>query len=681
MRPIDMRRRLALALGFLLALAPLATGMPAAGAQEPPVRLALLEQTPWNRPEQPQVTVRFRAENTSNEQIDDLAIGLTLWPPVFSRTEFEASLESDPADAAALLAETRARVGSLGPGETRDFEVRFDLPVAQLSAQQSLIYPLKIDLRSGYQSLAAIRTPVIYLVRQPLVPLALTASVILHAPLVVRPDGTFGSPALQTSISRGGRLAATVSALARLVASGTSVDVVVSPTLLLQLQQMRDGYALLDGGSVRSVRAGEGASAAAGAMLQELRAIASSPNVELSALPYAEPLLPALTSGGLVRDLGVQLQRGRELVAGVLGADPSVGVLRPPRSALDGASLDELPALGVSTLLLDPATVPVATDAQGFAPPPVVHLAAQNATLSAVVADPSVQAMLDSDLVRADPVLGAQAILGELASIWLQQPGEPRAIAIVLGDDAVPPPAFFGPLLREIAGAPWLAPRTASELVRDADLLRGDVVGEIVPADTSFSRPYIQGIKRARRDVQVLRSMLVQPSGQPGHLDQLLLLAESQRFVGDERQGLAFVQRVTDTVRRVFGAVRPQVAQPITLTSSSIRDVPIAVRNTAKVPLRVTLRLQDPHLRSPIQRTRVFPPESTQTVNIDLALKTTGRFQIRLQVVAPSGRVLAETPLTIRSTAYNRIALLITFGAALLAMLVWARRFLPRRTA
>jgi hypothetical protein len=32
----------------------------------------------------------------------------------------------------------------------------------------------------------------------------------------------------------------------------------------------------------------------------------------------------------------------------------------------------------------------------------------------------------------------------------------------------------------------------------------------------------------------------------------------------------------------------------------------------------------------------------------------------------------------VRSTAYNRIALLITIGAAVMVVAVWARRFLPR---
>ena len=39
-----------------------------------------------------------------------------------------------------------------------------------------------------------------------------------------------------------------------------------------------------------------------------------------------------------------------------------------------------------------------------------------------------------------------------------------------------------------------------------------------------------------------------------------------------------------------------------------------------------------------------------------------------------------DSPIVVRSTAYNRTALLITIGAALVLLLVWARRFLQGRT-
>jgi hypothetical protein len=675
-----MRRSLPLALVSILSAALLAASSRPAAAQEPLVHLTLLEQSPqWNGPGQQRVTIRVRAENAGQEPLEDLSIGVTLWPPVLSRTAFEESLSSDPADAAALLAETRPRAGSLAPGASRDFFIAIDLPLEELSSAQSLVYPLKIDLRSGFQSLAAIRTPVIYIIRKPLYPLALSWTFVLNTQLEIRPDGTFASPALETSISPGGRLAGQLSALSHAAASGAEVDVVVSPLLLYQLLQMRDGYRVVDGGSVRSVHAGEEGSAAASAALERLRTIAHAANVELSTLPFSEPLLPSVSSGRLSSDLGVQLQAGRQLVSDVLGVPPSATLLRPPRSAIDGATLDRLPASGVSTLLLDPGVVPRRENSQGFAPPPVVSLAAQNATLSAVVADPAVQALLSSGLEQEQPVLAAQAMLGELASIWLQRPGEPRGLAMILGDGAAPPGSFYVPFVRGVSGAPWLAKRAASTLAADPDAAGNEAAAEIVPAPTAFSTTYVDAIKSARRRVETLRSMLVQPSGQPGHLDQLLLLAESQRFVGDEAAGAAFVGRVDDAVASVFGAVRPQVSQPITLTSSAIRDVPIAVQNVAPMPLRVTIRLSSPHLQASVERTRVLPARSTVTIGMDLELRTTGRFGVPVQVLAPAGQPIGRATVLVRSTAYNRIALLITIGAAILALLVWARRFVVGR--
>jgi hypothetical protein len=676
-----MRRPFALALASLLACAFLAVPSGPAVAQEPQVRLTLLEQTPqWNDPKHPSVTLRIRAQNTGGGAIDHLALGVTMWSPVYSRTAFEESLTSDPTTAT-IFGETLQRRGTLVPGDEREFTVTVDLPVAQLSPIQSFIYPLKVDLRSGYQTLAAIRTPIIYLVRKPLYPLAFSWTFVLHAQLGVGPDGTFVSPALETSISPGGRLAGEISALTHVVTSGVAVDVVVSPLLLFQLVQMRDGYRITDGNGFRTVPAGRDGSAAAGEALDRLGRIVHAPNVELSALPYSEPLLPALTSGGLARDLGVQLERGRELVTQVLGATPTSTVFRPPQSAIDEPTLNELPGAGISTLLLDASSVPRAEDAQGFAPTPIVSLAAQNATLTGVVSDPAVQAMLISSLPSEDPVLAAQAMLGELASIWLQQPGLHRGLAMTLGENVLASGGFYVPLVRGVTGAPWLADETASALVANGELPPPKRVASISPSPSSFSTTYVNDLKQARRRVEILRSMLVPPSGQPGHLDQLLLLAESQRFVGDERSGMAFIGRVNHTVGSLFDAVHPVVTQPITLTSSSIKNVPISVRNDARVPLRVTVRLASPYLLTPVERTRVLEPDSTETVNVDLALRTTGRFQVQVQIVAPSGRVIGGAWIVVRSTAYNRIALVITIGAALLAVLVWARRFVPRRAA
>jgi hypothetical protein len=42
--------------------------------------------------------------------------------------------------------------------------------------------------------------------------------------------------------------------------------------------------------------------------------------------------------------------------------------------------------------------------------------------------------------------------------------------------------------------------------------------------------------------------------------------------------------------------------------------------------------------------------------------------------------VIDQESIVVRSTEYNRIALVITVGAALVLLVLWARRFVPRRT-
>ena len=203
-------------------------------------------------------------------------------------------------------------------------------------------------------------------------------------------------------------------------------------------------------------------------------------------------------------------------------------------------------------------------------------------------------------------------------------------------------------------------------------------------ADTvpvTFPRTYVETIKQTRKRIESYRSMLVDKSLEPDRLDNMLLLAESAQFLVDQTTGFSFIGSAREEIGSVFGAVRPDTTQPITLTSSTGTGIPIRLTNGNKEPLRVSVRLVSPHLSGSPHSSMVLKADSTQTVNFDVQLNTTGRFPVDVEVTAPSGRVISRDTLIVRSTAYNRFALLITIGAALLALLVWTRRFVPRRTS
>ncbi len=653
---------------------------PAAAQTSSSARLTLIAQTPWNSTDQPMLDVRVKAENTGDTTVSDLSIGVTLWGPVSSRSEYEQSLVADPASVE-IDTETLPREGTLEPGATRVFDISLDLRTARLSTSQSYVYPMKIDLRSGFTSLASVRTPVVFLVRKPLVPLAFAWVFVLSEPILFRPDGVFTSPALERSLAPGGRLAGELRALASIAAdpAAVPVDVVVAPTLVTQLQRMRAGYSVVDATETRNVAAGEGGAAAAAEALVGLKQIAAGSGVELSALPFSSPRLPALVEGGLEGDLSVQLDRGRSIVGTALGVSPIAQILRPPGSALDQSTLDELAAQGISLFMLDPASAPPPPQPNGFAAPPTASLAAADRVVSAVVPDQGTDALLSSPVLAGDPVLAAQAVLGELAQIWLEQPGLQRGLALTLPEDLAFPGAFFGTLVRGLSSAPWLAPERATNLA--ATFFHADTT-QLVPSDLPvFDHAYVDELKQARRRIDIYRSMLVNENPVPDQLETGLLLAEAGQFVEAPTYGLAFIRHARDVVGSVFDGVRPDAGQIITLTSSTGNKVPIRVTNSTDEPLRVTIRLVSYHLKAAPQQTVVIAANTTVTLSMAVSLRTTGQFPVQIQVVSPSGRVIRQTTLIVRSTAYNRIALLITLGAALVLLALWARRFLPRRTS
>ncbi len=76
--------------------------------------------------------------------------------------------------------------------------------------------------------------------------------------------------------------------------------------------------------------------------------------------------------------------------------------------------------------------------------------------------DPSVATLLASPLVAEDPVLGAHVVLGELAAIWQEQPGQARGLAILVPESLDLPGSFSTTFIRSVASAPWLRPVSAA---------------------------------------------------------------------------------------------------------------------------------------------------------------------------------------------------------------------------
>ena len=677
------------ALGALLPLALVVTNSfvasTPAGAQEPTVTLRLKAQTPFTTLDEPEVTIKFRAQNQGDEAVGDLSVGFVVGPAIRSRLDYETSLVEGPG-ALPIAGNTLEQTGTLEAGATREFTISIDLgSIGEVSEVDSLVYPARVDLRSGGAQIALIDTPLVHLVRAPEVPIELAWWAEFDAPIAMDPQGRLADPTFEAAIGPEGGLTQQVESLLAAVRpdDGTvAVDLVIVPMLVDQLARMADGYERASG---ERIDPGQPPATNAAVLLTRLRELAADPDVQLVVAPFAAPLLPSLASGGLAPDLARQQALGDAVVSAQLDHEPSPTTAMPPQGALDEPSLQWLADRGATTLLAQADTVERPSQPNDFAALPVATVAtADGATLDLVLPDPGVQGLLGDPTLLEDPVRAAQAVLGELATIWREQPvpglqpdGTQTVRGIAVQMPAALPPAIWAPLVRRLSEAPFLRRTQAATFAEQVHPTQEGAVA--TPSLARFPRDYVDAIRDQRRNVTAYRSMLAGPSPQPARLERNLLFAEAGEYVSDTIAGRRWYDQVNAVTGSIFRDVLPDVQQEFLLTSSE-GSIPLRMGDPGTTPLTVQVVLRSASFEFPDGAQQTITIEGPdEIVTFDVVAKAGGPQTIRVKTRAPSGRDLGEDQnLAVRTTAVNSVALWITIGAGLLLLLLWSRRLVRR---
>ncbi|GIU97791.1 MAG: hypothetical protein KatS3mg013_1594 [Actinomycetota bacterium] len=661
----------------ILAATLLASALPHALAQSPPpVSLTLLDQTPWVTPERPRLSIQVLVRNDGAARLDDLRVHLVVGPAVGSRFEYEASLVEGP-PAAVFIQSTRVD-GVVAAGATRALGVRLDTAeVPAIATDESAVYPLEIQLRSRGRVVARLATPLVSIVRAPERPLLFSWWAEFDGSLPMGPDGRVRDPGVEAAIGPGGGLRALTRAVAALAERGTPIDLVVHPALLQQLAAMADGYERTTG---VAVAAGTGPAGDAAVLLEVLAAAAATPQVQVSAYPFGGPSIPAMLADGLQHHLAHQRRQAAAWVRATLGVDPAVTVARPPEGLLSPEALAWFAGVGVEAVLADPDAVERPEQPNLFAVPPTATVSTARGTISLVLPDPGAQALLSRPELLADPVRAAQAIVGELAVIWREQPVPPdqpdgtptrRGIALRLPADL--PPTVWEPLAARLARAPFLEPVHAQTFVERVSPA-GPEGSLLEPSGTRFDAAYLERLREQRRRVQAFSSMLVDGKGLADRLDRALAIATAAAHLPpNQAAGETWIEEVERVVDATFERVTPTV-QAFTLTARD-GDIPLLMGDPGPVPLRVLVELQSSRFGFPEGRTReVVLDRPGRIVTFHVVSTTAGRHPIRVLVRSPSGRVISDQTVFVRSTALNRVALLITAVAGALLAVLWLRR-------
>src|SRR5262245_36590361 len=158
--------------------------------------------------------------------------------------------------------------------------------------------------------------------------------------------------------------------------------------------------------------------------------------------------------------------------------------------------------------------------------------------------------------------------------------------------------------------------------------------------------------------------------------DRDLLIAQSSdwRTRTGRARGSTFIRAVSEgmhSVQRQIGVQRTRV----TLTSRH-GAIPITVTNGSSQRLIVVLRLSSPRVDLPsISEPFTVNPKEQVTRRVDVGTRTTGTFPIRVDVFTPDGMVnVARDQVTVVSTAFNRVALILAGGAGGFLLLWWGRK-------
>jgi uncharacterized protein DUF6049 len=382
------------------------------------------------------------------------------------------------------------------------------------------------------------------------------------------------------------------------------------------------------------------------------------------------------------------VRAGRDLLGNGLGTAPDEALAWPVDGAIDGAVLQTLAQTGSDTVVLDPRHLP----------PPATD-ATQNATVDLGGGDPRPQRALVGDAVLsaalADPKAAgapaewAQRILAETAVIWLERPNssDPRGILLAPPQDWRPPPAFFRSLVRGLGGAGWLRLQPASALA--GEIAQGPAEGErrlatVTEADVAAGLPgsYLNRVEQTRSGLASFRRAVgsdFRPAA--GNFDRNLLVAESSdwRPAAARARGRSFVRAVDQGIQAVYRRIEVGTT-PVTLTARR-GYIPITVANDSAERVTVVLRLTSPKVDLPrASEPFVLEPRRRTTQLLQVGTRTTGTFPIRVDVLTPDGKVaIAGGEIRLISTAFNRVALALSGGAAGVLLLWW--RFGRRRRA
>jgi hypothetical protein len=657
--------------------------------------------------------------NDSSDTYTGLSLRLQRGDVLPTRAGLDADLAA-PSEASTATAPFREVPGELEPGDSLSFTYTTTADVLQLDTDG--VYPLLVNLNGSRAGGSAERVGELstHLVvqHQQQVPPARTGVAWLW-PITDRPhrDGTgaFTDDELAGEVAGGGRLDRAVEVLEQLAQVPSSepgktdpavpVTLAVDPALLEELSVMAAGPYTVGKADGRGT-------ADATDLLERLRRLAGEHPV--LALPYADVDVDSLVAAGqsavVTRSLpgtpdGTARQpvdgdgavtpagpgittdgtgAGAAIVREVLGVQPRTDLAWAADGSVSAEALDTLQAGGVGTVVLADTGLTDGGRAVGADGPP----AAAASSLPAAAGDVRVL-VADSRLTEvvggATPDSGRgrlaeQDYLAELGALTTQlaarEPGAAQTVLVVPPRRVDPDPAAVTAMMADTAVQPWLAAVTLDALATGPTVDAGQLVADSTPLPA-------EGMTRIAESARVRDDFAKAVVGNPDTVlagyDAAIARAASAQWRGDPEGFALAASDLQDTVARLRDQVT--LLAPVDGTYSlASSDAPLVLTVQNALPFAVQVRLQlrtrgNVGLTTDDIGVTTLQPSSRTTLQVPAHVRQSGGFAVTAQLTTPGGGPLGdEVQIQVKSTAYGRITLGITIGAAALLGLLFLRR-------
>ncbi|MEV0353059.1 DUF6049 family protein [Nonomuraea sp. NPDC050680] len=422
--------------------------------------------------------------------------------------------------------------------------------------------------------------------------------------------------------------------------------------------------------------------------LNSLRtALASSPVV---ATPYADPDVAALAHQGLDGQTATAITMGHQVATELLKRDVSLTTNWPVAGVLDADALDLLNVAKVDRVLLNSTNLPPQPPV-AFTPDAVTTLDAVEGPVTALVADAQLTRTFEPDSTAPDSVfLNKQRFIAETAMV-AAEPGQinPRSLVIAPSRRWDPNPTLVNTLLKTARTLPWLKLTPLASLKPSkASVPRAALTYTDQDRKDELSAKYLRPLKNVAEKAQLTALIAAEPKPH-SDFDAAVLRLASSSWRNHTRAGRAATKLVDGAVQTQMNKISITGADPDQLRqlAGSNGQVPISVKNSIgeTIALYIDVKSNNPGVLqidpTPSKKLLTILNDQNGGVQVPMSATTSGDATVSVQLTTRNGLPYGKpVKLTIRTTGYTGIALVIV-GAALAVMLAAVvTRVLRRRS-